>query len=69
MYVYGNGRWHEIDHVHEQGQLKLFVAACGQRYPGESNTSSDESVLDSRFFCSRCLSIHRGKKRDNRTSE
>jgi hypothetical protein len=59
MYVYGNGKWHEVERVVEQGQMKLYLSACGQHYPGECNTSDDQAVLDSRFFCSKCLTIHR----------
>jgi predicted SprT family Zn-dependent metalloprotease len=59
MYVYGNGKWHEVSRVQEKGHSKQYIAACGQRYPGESNTSNDKAVLDSRYFCAKCLVLHR----------
>lgn len=61
MYVYGNGRWHEVERVQELGPSKVYLAACGQHYPGECNTSDDKAVLESKFFCSRCLAMHREK--------
>jgi len=59
MFVYGNGRWHAVERVEEQGHLKRYVSSCGQQYPCESNISNDKSVLDSRYFCARCLALHR----------
>ena len=64
MYVYGNGKWHSVLRVEEQGHLKIYIASCGHPYPGESNTSDDKAVLDSRYFCGKCLALLRTKNRD-----
>ncbi len=63
MYVYGNGRWHTVLRVlEENGRMRIFVAECGLRYPGDSDVSLNKSVLESRFFCARCLAFHRAKQ-------
>ena len=46
-------------HVDERGNVTRYIASCGQPYPGESNTSNDKAVRDSKFFCSKCLMLHR----------
>jgi hypothetical protein len=55
MFVYENGKWHAVMRVEEQGRLKFYIASCGHSYPGESNTSDDEAVRESRRFCGNCL--------------
>ena len=55
MFVYGNGKWHAVRRVEEQGLLKIYIASCGHTYPGESNTSDDEAVRESKHFCGYCL--------------
>jgi hypothetical protein len=61
MYVYSNGKWHAIKRVIAPGQLKIYITLCGQHYSLDCSTSDDNAVLDSKFFCGKCLAIHREK--------
>jgi hypothetical protein len=61
MFVYGNGKWHSVANVEERGQMKVYVAACGQHYPDESSVTLNKAVLDSKFFCGKCLALHRAE--------
>jgi hypothetical protein len=61
MYVNANGKWHLVERVIKPGAMKIYLCACGQTYPGECNTSEDKAVLDSQFFCGKCLSVRREK--------
>ena len=54
MFVYGNGKWHQVRSVEETVRVKVYKTCCGCTYHDDNNTSEEESIRESRYFCSRC---------------
>jgi predicted SprT family Zn-dependent metalloprotease len=54
MFVYGNGKWHQVRNVEEAARIKVYKTRCGCTYHDDNKTSEDESIRESRYFCSRC---------------
>jgi hypothetical protein len=54
MFVYGNGKWHKVRNVEDAERIKLFITYCGCSYNDYFNTSRDQAIRESRYFCPKC---------------
>jgi hypothetical protein len=68
VFVYGNGKWHKVRNVMEAAKISCVYTYCGNSYNDYCNTSQDESIRESRYFCSRCF-IEMSRQPDDETSK
>jgi hypothetical protein len=65
MFVHGDGVWHMVRRTEDVTSGKLLHTYCGLAYSDEMNTSREDSIRQSQYFCTKCF-VEMGNEEDRK---